>query len=233
MNSENLDQNKSIPVENKAIETAPGVSNSDINKENPSENINNNNNKSYNNNVMNLKMIKTFSEDKLENNKENEFDLNSNNNLQENNEKDEYIGLAYKSSSSDNNIIPDRKSDFKNSLNSNHKLNSKWLFWYISRKEKDHKIPYSQRLKRIAEFITLEEFFKYYMFIKSPSDMERNTDLSLFKEGFQPLWESCPNGGCWFIRFKKSDDQNEIDLKWEKLIFSLIGNFFNQMLLKT
>lgn len=103
------------------------------------------------------------------------------------------------------------------------KLNSTWIFWYASRKEKDHHIPYSERLLNIAEFNSLEDFFKYYVYLKPVPDIERNTDLGLFKKGYQPLWESCPDGGCWFIRFKKTDDNDDINLKWEKLLFALVG----------
>jgi translation initiation factor 4E len=103
------------------------------------------------------------------------------------------------------------------------KLNSVWVFWYASRKEKHHHIPYGERLMNIAEFNTLEDFFKYYLYLKSVPDIERNTDLGLFKKGYQPLWESCPDGGCWFIRFKKTDDPADIDVKWEKLLFALVG----------
>lgn len=108
------------------------------------------------------------------------------------------------------------------------KLNSVWIFWYASRKEKDHHIPYGERLCNIAEFSSLDDFFKYYLYIKSVQDIERNTDLGLFKKGYQPLWESCPDGGCWFIRFKKTDDTAEIDLKWEKLLFALVGEQFDE-----
>ena len=45
----------------------------------------------------------------------------------------------------------------------NMPLNSTWTFWYASRKEKDHHIPYCDRLKKIAEFNTLQDFFKYYL----------------------------------------------------------------------
>ena len=103
------------------------------------------------------------------------------------------------------------------------KLNSTWIFWYASRKEKDHHIPYNERLTNIAEFSTLDDFFKYYLYLKSVPDIERNTDLGLFKVGYQPMWESCPDGGCWFIRFKKTDDPVDIDIKWEKLLFALVG----------
>jgi len=144
-------------------------------------------------------------------------------------EKDEYCELAYKKSNEIDMSNYNKDSNNINNksfvLNALHKLNSKWCFWYISRKEKEHKIPYSERMKKIAEFSSLEDFFKYYMFLKSPSDMERNTDLSIFKEGLKPLWECCPDSGIWFIRFKKSDDPLEIDLKWEKIVFALIGNF--------
>lgn len=131
---------------------------------------------------------------------------------------DEYSGLGV--IKSDESVTLNRRA----SLNSQHKLNSNWSFWYTSRKEKDHKVPYEDRLKKIASFDTLEEFFKYYMYLKPASEVDRNTDLAIFKNGYKPLWESCPDGGCWFIRFKKNEDPYEIDLKWEKLIFALIGN---------
>ncbi len=109
------------------------------------------------------------------------------------------------------------------------KLNSTWVFWYASRKEVHHHIPYGERLMNIAEFSTLEDFFKYYLYLKSVTEIERNTDLGMFKKGYKPLWESCPDGGCWFLRFKKTDDTADMDLKWEKLIFALIGNILNEI----
>jgi len=132
--------------------------------------------------------------------------------LSNQNKSDEYSDLSA------NNTIG-------NSLANTHKLNSKWIFWYASRKEEDRHISYFDRLINIAEIKTLEDFFKYYLYIKSVPEIERNTDLGLFKEGYKPLWESCPDGGCWFIRFKKTDDPVDIDNKWEKLLFALVGNF--------
>ena len=37
------------------------------------------------------------------------------------------------------------------------KLNSVWNFYYASRKEQDHHIPYSERLTKFAEFDNLNE----------------------------------------------------------------------------
>jgi translation initiation factor 4E len=129
--------------------------------------------------------------------------------------KEEYNDLAI---SNDKTVV----------ANNQHKLNSQWNFWYVSRKEKEDTTPYHERLKKVASSNTLEDFFKYYMFLKSASDVERNTDMALFKEGFKPLWECCPDGGCWFIRFKKNDDPSDIDIKWEKLLFSLVGEQFGE-----
>ena len=107
-------------------------------------------------------------------------------------------------------------------------LNSTWTFWSASRKEKDHHIPYSDRLTKIAEFNNLQDFFKYYIYLKPVYEIERNVDIGLFKDGYKPLWESCPDSGCWLLRFKRTADLKEINLKWEKVIFSLISEQFDE-----
>ena len=110
----------------------------------------------------------------------------------------------------------------------NMPLNSTWTFWYASRKEKDHHIPYSERLTKIAEFNTLQDFFKYYLYLKPVNEIDRNVDIGLFKGGYQPLWESCPDSGCWLLRFKRTADLKEINLKWEKVLFSLVSEQFEE-----
>ena len=107
-------------------------------------------------------------------------------------------------------------------------LNSTWTFWYASRKEKDHHIPYSDRLTKIAEFNTVQDFFKYYLYLKPVYEIERNVDIGLFKEGYKPLWECCPDSGCWLLRFKRTADLKEINLKWEKVVLSLITEQFDE-----
>ncbi len=107
-------------------------------------------------------------------------------------------------------------------------LNSTWVFWYASRKEQDHHIIYDERLKKIAEFNDLKSFFHYYSYMKPVWEMDRNLDLSLFKDGYKPCWESCKDGGCWFIRFKKSDDLKEIDIVWENMLISLVTEQFEE-----
>lgn len=107
-------------------------------------------------------------------------------------------------------------------------LNSVWVFWHASRKEEFRHIKYAQRLLEMSKVATLEDFFSSYLFIKSVDNIDRHNDLALFKSGYKPMWESCPDSGCWFIRFKQNDDPLEIDLIWEKLLFGLVGEQFEE-----
>jgi len=127
-----------------------------------------------------------------------------------------------------NTIAEESKTSESNASDEKMPLNSTWTFWYASRKEKDHHIPYSDRLTKIAEFNNLQDFFKYYIYLKPVNEIERNVDIGLFKEGYKPLWESCPDSGCWLLRFKRTADLKEINLKWEKVIFSLISEQFDE-----
>jgi translation initiation factor 4E len=130
-----------------------------------------------------------------------------------NNLNDEYSGIQ----------LQNPKNDVKIAL-----LNSKWVFWYASRKEQDHHIIYDERLLKLAEFNDLQSFFHYYSYMKPVWDIDRNVDISLFKSGYKPCWESCQDGGCWFIRFKKADDIVQIDTIWENMLFSLISEQFDE-----
>lgn len=139
----------------------------------------------------------------------------------ENSKQNEYSDLA------GSNNPQEQSTNNHTDLNNPHKLYSSWTFWYVSRKTKDHSIPYEERLKKFATFNTVEDFLNYYAFLKSASSIERNTDISLFREGYQPLWEKCPGSAFYFIRYKKHELEEDMDLKWEKLIFSLIGEQFD------
>jgi translation initiation factor 4E len=137
-----------------------------------------------------------------------------------------------KENETENKINETKDSDQNKSTNLTESekmpLNCTWTFWYASRKEKDHHIPYSDRLTKIAEFNNLQDFFKYYLYLKPVYEIERNVDIGLFKDGYKPLWESCPDSGCWLLRFKRTADLKEINLKWEKVIFSLISEQFDE-----
>ena len=129
-------------------------------------------------------------------------------------DNDEYSGMAL----SKNNSV----------VNQQVPLNSTWTFWYASRKEQDHHIIYDERITKLSEFNDLKSFFHFYLYLKPVWDIERNAEISLFKKGYKPLWESCQDGGCWFIRFKKCDDPRNIDVVWENMLFSLVSEQFEE-----
>ena len=107
------------------------------------------------------------------------------------------------------------------------KLNSEWTFWYASRKEKDHHIPYENRLTEISTFSDLKSFLQTYLYLKNIKDISRNADISLFKKGYLPLWENCPDSGYWFHRFNE-EEEKDVNYQWEKIVFALIGEQFNE-----
>ena len=55
--------------------------------------------------------------------------------------------------------------------------------------------------------------------------MPREVDLFFFRDEEVPMWEESPNGGIWIIKVRKDDN---VDLMWEKLLFALIGEQFEE-----
>ena len=123
--------------------------------------------------------------------------------------------------------IPETKKEPEKESIEDKKLNCTWTFWYASRKEKDRHIPYEQRLTEIFSFSTLKEFFNRFMYIRDIESIPRNNEIAIFKKGYKPLWENTPESAFWFYRFHPEDDKF-INIKWEQLIFSLIGEQFEE-----
>lgn len=111
-----------------------------------------------------------------------------------------------------------------------HKLNDAWVFWYAPRgKRAPVTDKYIEHLNKIGEFDSVEGFFRFYTFLKRPADIDVDNKLMLFRRGANPVWEDWPEGGCWILQFKKNE--NEImNQKWELLLFSCIGEQFEDPL---
>ena len=108
------------------------------------------------------------------------------------------------------------------------KLNSEWTFWYASRKEKDHHIPYENRLTEISTFSDLRSFLQTYIYLKNVKDIPRNADISLFKKGYLPLWENCPDSGYWFHRFNEANILGAVlSIRGRETIIQLWFNYFS------
>lgn len=110
-------------------------------------------------------------------------------------------------------------------------LENTWSFWYASRREEDHHIKYADRLVEISKVTTIKEFLSTYIYMKNTDFIERNNDIALFKKNYKPIWEACSGSACLFIRFKKSNDPFEIDVLWERLLFSIVGEQLDESIL--
>lgn len=83
---------------------------------------------------------------------------------------------------------------------------------------------YSDMVKKIAEFNTVEDFWEVYQFLKKPEQAKHGLEISLFKSGLKPMWEDPgnKNGGKISLKIKKEYS----NLIWDELVYRLIGNNF-------
>jgi translation initiation factor 4E len=82
---------------------------------------------------------------------------------------------------------------------------------------------YEAGLTVIGEFDTVEEFCRYFNWLKPPSKLERNSNYHLFKSGIKPMWEdeANANGGKWVLTMKNNPAL--LDRCWNWLAMALVG----------
>ncbi|KAJ7265965.1 translation initiation factor eIF 4e-like domain-containing protein [Mycena haematopus] len=82
---------------------------------------------------------------------------------------------------------------------------------------------YEAGLTVVGEFSTVEEFCRYFNWLKPPSGLERNSNYHLFKSGIKPMWEdeANANGGKWVLTMKNNPAL--LDRCWNWLAMALVG----------
>lgn len=82
---------------------------------------------------------------------------------------------------------------------------------------------YEAGLTTVGEFDTVEEFCRYFNWLKPPSKLERNSNYHLFKSGIKPMWEdeANANGGKWVLTMKANPAL--LDRCWNWLAMALVG----------
>jgi translation initiation factor 4E len=103
-------------------------------------------------------------------------------------------------------------------------LEHRYTFWLSKRKSVLKGKNYDQSMMKLGSFDTVQQFWRYYSFMKRPSKVDEACDLMLFKHGIRPLWEDPSNrdGGRWSIRVKR----HNTDRYWENAIMAMIGEQF-------
>ena len=127
-----------------------------------------------------------------------------------------------------------------------HPLEHKWTFWEHKAAEKKtmSKKEWGELQRKLFTFDTVEEFWKYYAHIPTPSavfydgkarkrvgkppDDRQIESFSLFKDGISPEWEDSANmsGGEWNLRKSSRDgrDSPMIDDWWQNIVLGLVGH---------
>ena len=67
-----------------------------------------------------------------------------------------------------------------------------------------------ERLQKVTTFNTVEKFWAMMLHTLPPSEIANGTDLYIFKDGIEPMWEDPKNerGGRWFINVPNLNDVN-------------------------
>ncbi|GJJ10567.1 hypothetical protein Clacol_004794 [Clathrus columnatus] len=117
-----------------------------------------------------------------------------------------------------------------------HPLQHPWILYHDNKARQaphDPSIPYvpsntetdayEANLTLIGEFDTVEDFCRYFNWLKPPSQLERNSNYHLFKSGIKPMWEdpANSNGGKWVLTMKSNPQL--LDRCWSWLVFALVG----------
>jgi len=101
-------------------------------------------------------------------------------------------------------------------------LESQWSFWYSTKPAPDEK--YDSKLRKLGSFQTLQGFKDIYTHLESPSELPKDSNYSLFRNSYKPMWETFPHGGCWNLHLTKNT--HELPQLWEKLVLAAIGEAF-------
>eukprot|EP00286_Rhodomonas_abbreviata_P005879 CAMPEP_0181323058 /NCGR_PEP_ID=MMETSP1101-20121128/19572_1 /TAXON_ID=46948 /ORGANISM="Rhodomonas abbreviata, Strain Caron Lab Isolate" /LENGTH=297 /DNA_ID=CAMNT_0023431039 /DNA_START=93 /DNA_END=986 /DNA_ORIENTATION=+ len=112
-----------------------------------------------------------------------------------------------------------------------HPLETGWTIWYDKTPhtaKPNSTSTYTDHLKNLGSFRTIEEFWDLYTRLVRPCDLTPTSHYHVFREGYMPMWETFPNGGCWVVRFKKVQAKANVCLGkcWEELLFGAIGEAF-------
>lgn len=106
-----------------------------------------------------------------------------------------------------------------------HPLHNTWVLWYY---DNDRKKSWTENLKEITSFATVEDFWSLYNHIKAASELKPGSDYCLFKKGIRPMWEDDANklGGRWLISLEKRQREIDLDNCWLEVMLCMIGESF-------
>lgn len=121
-----------------------------------------------------------------------------------------------------------------------HKLQNTWVFW--EHKHCTNDADWSNAMREICEFGTVEDFWKYFSYIPRPSEIFSDGSssgrkevngktieaFSVFKKGIRPEWEDPANRSGSELVCRKTMNLDLVDTYWENLVLAMIGEAMDE-----
>lgn len=115
-----------------------------------------------------------------------------------------------------------------------HPLQNKWTFFFNPPQKPAPGAEWTSNVKPVTEFSTVEDFWRLFNVLKSPSQLSIGSNYHMFKSGIQPEWEDEQNrrGGKWTIAIQRRGGDpgaaKQADDAWLHTLLALIGEQFGQ-----
>lgn len=104
-----------------------------------------------------------------------------------------------------------------------HPLLREWVMWYDN-PAGGRSAWNMDRFKKIHEFTTIENFWRMFNNIITPSRISNGSNYHMFLQGVKPMWEDEANcrGGKWIVIFPKGK-KDLLDEYWTAVLLAIIG----------
>ncbi|KAI8048546.1 translation initiation factor eIF 4e-like domain-containing protein [Syncephalis plumigaleata] len=113
-------------------------------------------------------------------------------------------------------------------FNVKHPLFNSWTLWYDQGgKRTSSAQTWSQNLKEVVTFDTVEDFWGVYNNVAKVNELQSGANYHLFKKGIKPMWEDAANakGGKWVVQLQKTRNF-DINDYWLYMMLACIGETF-------
>jgi len=113
-------------------------------------------------------------------------------------------------------------------FNVKHPLQNSWTLWYDNPGHKTNSKNWSQNLKQVLSFSTVEDFWSLWNNIRPSSQLISGSNYHFFKTGVEPKWEDPVNskGGKWILQVSQKQRQKLLDQLWLFTVLAMIGEDF-------
>lgn len=113
-----------------------------------------------------------------------------------------------------------------------HRLKATWTMWYDTPDPTKKPDPnnWHANMKQIKTFDTVEDFWRLFNNMNTPSELKLQSNYHLFKEGIMPAWEDPQNakGGKWVLQLNTTAAEKKLlDELWLFTILEMIGEGFD------